>query len=504
MAESSRFDQLIATVAPGWAASRQEARNRFEAQRIIGEQVRQYDAAQSGRRTSGWNRSASSANSELQRGGPMLARAGHDLVRNNKYAASGVRQMVGMIWGDGIVPQFSHPERSVAQKMQDDWDRWAESKVDGVGDWYGHGKLSCREMIVGGEGLTLWGSDGSEPFNMVMGLEGAQLDHSKTLALSNGARIVQGVEQAFGHRPRAYWILPDHPNELTFFRSLQSKRIDAARIDHLFERQRFGQARGASWLAAVAMTLQDIKEIEDAARMREKIQACLALIITPKEGTEASPLSESETDPAGRGNAIERLSPGMIHKVKAGESVHTIDPQPSQTTVRFVQQQLAAVSANMAPYHLMTGDVSQANYSSLRAAMNGAYTNVDDWQQNEVIPLFCRPAVERRKRVAALRHGDPRLLEVKTNYALPKRRMVDPVKDLAAEVMEMRSGLSTLKKKLAERGENVDDHLRDIQDMNDRLDAAGIALDSDPRKVMGSGKLQDPVGYLGGAPRDDS
>ena len=82
--------------------------------------------------------------------------------------------MVGMIWGDGIVPQFSHPERSVAQKMQDDWDRWAESKVDGVGDWYGHGKLSCREMIVGGEGLTLWGSDGSEPFNMVMGLDRLQ------------------------------------------------------------------------------------------------------------------------------------------------------------------------------------------------------------------------------------------------------------------------------------------------------------------------------------------
>ena len=82
--------------------------------------------------------------------------------------------------------------------------------------------------------------------------------------------------------------------------------------------------------------------------------------------------------------------------------------------------------------------------------------------------------------------------------------MVDPVKDLAAEVMEMRSGLSTLKKKLAERGENVDDHLRDIEDMNRRLDDAGIALDSDPRKVMGSGKLQDPVGYLAGGQRDDT
>lgn len=500
MSFAERLDNLIAPIAPAWAASRQTARNQLAVQRMAGERVRQYDAAQSGRRTAGWPRSASSANSELQRGGVMLSRAAHDLVRNDKYAAAGVGQMVGMIWGDGIVPQFSHEDKALASLAQDEWDRWAESKVDGVGDWYGHGKLSVREMIVGGESLTLWGSDGKEPLNQVMGLEGAQLDQNKTLSLSGGSRIVQGVEQEFGHRPRAYWILPDHPNDLTFFRSILSKRIAAERVDHLFERQRFGQARGASWLAAVAMTLRDIGEIEEAARMREKIQACLALIITAKEGSEHSPLSEPEDDPAGRGNAIERLSPGMIHKIKSGEAIHTVDPQPSQTTVRFVQQQLAAVSANMAPYHLMTGDVSQANYSSLRAAMNGAYTRVDDWQQNEVIPLLCRPAVERRMRVAALKHGDPRFLELKTNFALPIRRMVDPVKDMVGEIMAIRAGLRSMKKALAERGENVDDHVRAITEWQEQIDAAGIALDTDVRKVMGSGKLQDPVGYLAGKP----
>ena len=504
MGFAERIDSWIAPIAPSWAAERAEARNRLDVQRMAGEQIRQYDAAQSGRRTSGWPRTASSANAELQRGGLMLARAAHDLARNNKYAASGIRQMVGMIWGDGIVPQFSHEDKALATLAQDEWDRFAEGKVDGVGDWYGHGKLATREMIVGGESLTLWGSDGREPFNQVMGLEGVQLDHAKTHPLAQqGAKIVQGVEMAAGNRPRAYWIFPDHPHEAIFAKSLIAKRVQGWRVDHLFERQRFGQARGASWLGPVAMTLRDIAEIEDAARMREKIQACLALIITSKEGSERSPLSELEADGAGRSNAIERLSPGMIHTVSSGEQVHTIDPQPSQTTVRFVQQQLAAVSANMAPYHLMTGDVSQANYSSLRAAMNGAYTNVDDWQQNEIIPLLCRPAVERRMRVAALKHGDPRFLELKTSYALPKRRMVDPIKDLAGEVMEMRSGLATLKQKLGERGINSEDHLRDIAQMNAMLDQLGIALDSDPRKVMGSGKLQDPVGYLGGAPREE-
>ena len=499
MSFADRLDSLIAPIAPGYAAARMEARNRLEVQRMAGEQLRQYDAAQSGRRTSGWPRTASSANAELQRGGPMLARAAHDLARNNKYAAGGIRQMVGMVWGDGIVPQFSHEDKKLAQLAQDEYDRWAEGKVDGVGDWYGHGKLAVREMIVGGESLTLWGSDGREPFNQVMGLEGVQLDHMKTHTLdSNGAKIVQGVELAAGNRPAAYWLFPDHPHEAIFVSSLKSKRIDGWRVDHLFERQRFGQARGASWLGPVAMTLRDIAEIEDAARLREKIQACLSIIITAKEGSEHSPLSKEQADPHGRSNLIDTISPGMIYKIKDGEQVHTLDPQPSQTTVRFVQQQLAAVSANMAPYHLMTGDVSQANYSSLRAAMNGAYTNVDDWQQNEVIPLLVRPMVERRMRVAALKHGDPRFLELKVNYALPKRRMVDPIKDLAGEVMEMRSGLSSLKTKLGERGLNTEDHLRDIAQMNQKLDELGIALDSDPRKMTGNGTVQDPVGYLGG------
>jgi hypothetical protein len=44
----------------------------------------------------------------------------------------------------------------------------------------------------------------------------------------------------------------------------------------------------------------------------------------------------------------------------------------------------------------MTGDVSQANYSSLRAAMLGSWALLDDWQQNVFIPHLVRPAVIRR------------------------------------------------------------------------------------------------------------
>lgn len=493
----SLIDRAIAPFAPGIAADRMASRARFQANALAATEVRRFDAAQRGdRRTSGWRRDATSADSENARGRTLLAWAAHDLVRNNKYAAAAVRQLVATMWGDGISPQLKHPNKKVQQKAQDAWDRWAESKVDGFGDWYGHGKISCREMVVGGEALTLWMPDSTGPDGRLVGLEGPQLDMSKTYRLQSG-KIVQGVEYDANAARTAFWLFESHPNDI-LGSSLQSKRTPAEHVDHLYERLRFGQSRGASWLGAVAMTLRDVGDIEDAKRLQEKVQACLALIVQPGEGQASSPLGEqkalsgaSSETPLG-----ETIRPGMIARVQPGETVQVVNPQPSSNTVEFIRQQIAGVSANMIPYHLMTGDVSQANYSGLRAATNGSYSMIDDWQQNEVIPLFCRPAVCRRMRRLAMETGDKRFLEVRAEYALPIRRMVDPVKDLMGEIMEIRAGLKHIGKGLAERGLDSEQHLREIKRMNDMIDLLGLALDTDPRRLTDAGILQAAAGYI--------
>jgi capsid protein len=188
-------------------------------------------------------------------------------------------------------------------------------------------------------------------------------------------------------------------------------------------------------------------------------------------------------------------------RLQNGESATVINPTPSATNVEFIRQQIAAVSANMVPYHLMTGDVSQANYSGLRAAMNGSYALVDDWQQNDVIPLLCRPMVTRRMRRLAFETGDRRYLDVRASFALPVRRLVDPIKDLMGEIMEIRAGLKLISKGLAERGINAEDHMRQIAEMNTLIDTLGLALDSDPRRLTDSGVLQAAAGYI--APKGD-
>jgi lambda family phage portal protein len=504
---SEIIDGAIAPFAPGVAHRRAVARVQLQAAKIAGDGIRSYDAAAFDRRTNGWNRSASAIDRENAVARSVLAWAGHDLVRNNKYAAAAVRQLTATIWGDGIMPQAVHPVKRIQQAAQDDWDRWAEnSKVDGVGDWYGHGKISVREMIVDGESITFWKPYGGEPNARVIGMEGAQLDMARTFMLSDGGKVVQGVQFNGDGDRVAYWLFDEHPNDVVFGRSLISKPRDAANVDHMFERLRHRQTRGVSWLGAVAMTLRDIGDIEDAKRLQAKVQACLALVVKPPEGQTGSPLGQQATPPGEDADPSQSLGetmrPGMIARLKPGEDATAINPTPSADQVEFIRQQLAAVSANMVPYHLMTGDVSQANYSSLRAAMNGSYSMVDDWQQNEVIPMLCAPAVQRRMAVSAIKRNDPRFLGVKWKFALPVRRMVDPIKDLMGEIMEVRAGLKLISRSLAERGENAEAHLQKIADMNKLIDQLGLVMDVDPRKVTDAGILQVPSGLV--FPKGDS
>lgn len=485
------IDAAIEPFAPRTAAKRRAARIGLQS-------IRKYDVAARDRRTAGWNRPSTGPNAENAQGIVLARNATRDLVRNNKYAAAGVRQATANMVGDGISPQFSHPDPKVARIAQDGWDRWAESKVDGFGDFYEIEKLAARGTIEGGETLVQWLPDAKGPDGRCQLLEGDFLDITKTQARgANAARIVQGVQFDGENFRDGYWMFDEHPGELYLGgASLQSKWVSAQHIDHVFERLRGSQVRGISWLAPIALTLRDIADIEDAVRLKKKVEACLALVLTPDGGNDASPLTGEQTAQDGGRPSLETLRPGMIFRTGAGEEVHTVNPSSTGDGVDFIRQQLAACSANLTPYYLMTGDTTSATYTSLRAANLGHHAMLDDWQQNMMIPRLVRPAVDRRLARMALETGNNAILQCRISYALPVRRVVDPVKDLMAEVIEIRAGLKLLSQALAERGINGDEHMAEIARMNGVIDSLGLALETDPRRLTDSGVLQAAAGYL--------
>src|SRR5690606_15292551 len=93
-------------------------------------------------------------------------------------------------------------------------------------------------------------------------LEADFLDEMKS-GTSGGNQIIQGIEfDALGRRA-AYWLHQEHPGASTGMRSLESKRIPAEDVIHVFLPKRAGQARGYSWLAPIMQRLRNFDEMED-------------------------------------------------------------------------------------------------------------------------------------------------------------------------------------------------------------------------------------------------
>ena len=80
-------------------------------------------------------------------------------------------------------------------------------------------------------------------------------------------------------------------------------------------------------------------------------------------------------------------------------------------------------------------------------------------------------------------------------WSPPKFEAVDPQKDAMANLLSIRSGTMTLAEVIAKQGRNPDAVLAEIAATNAKLDALGLVLDSDPRRVTktGSAQTSDPA-----------
>ncbi|MGB4101066.1 MAG: phage portal protein [Alphaproteobacteria bacterium] len=472
------IDSTLAVFSPKWALERARARQAFN-------EFRTYDAAMRGRRTDGWRSTKNSAKSELSPVIELVRNRARDLVRNNPYAASAVRKLTTDVVGTGIAPRFVGLAEDKKNELQSDWDSFVENcDIEGQHDLYALQAIATRAMFESGEVLIRWWpQESSENLRVPLRfsiLEGDFLDHTKNQVGTAGAQIVNGVEYDKTGRRIAYWLFKEHPGDtiISTRKSFVSERVEAKYIDHIFETLRPGQARGVTMFAPVVMRLRDINDYNDAEIVRKKIEACFAAFVK-QGGGQATPVSNA-LKKQDDGSKIEELRPGMISYLGMNEDVTFGQPTASAPT-DFLMHQLYAVGAGIGvPYHKLTGDVSQANYSSLRASLVDYWALLDVWQWHVIINKLCRPAF---RRFAQSRPGQlPKNL--KTDWAVPARTWVDPLKDAEAEKQQIRMGRKSLRQSIAETGGDPDQVLSEVAATNKQLDQLGLILDSDPRQDM--------------------
>lgn len=484
------LDRIIGWLSPAAGLERARARAAISA-------VNGYEAAKSGRRGGRQARTQTSANAIIGRDGLALRSRARYLVRNNPYAARAVDVLVANIIGEGIVAQPATGDKTLDARVLALWQRWVD-EADAVGqlDFYGLQAQAVRTMVESGEVLARRrvrrSSEGLAVPVQVQVIEPDYLDLSRdTIRPSTGDNVViQGIEIDSRGRRVAYWLYREHPGDITAALrtdSLNAVRVTAEQVAHLYRVQRPGQLRGVPWLAPAIVRLDDLDEYQEAALVKAKIEACFGAFVTQAEAEGGAPLGiPADSDD---GQRIESFEPGMIGYLRPGETVEFANPTASAAFEPFTLHTLQAIAvATGVTYDQLTGDLRQANYSSLRAGKIEFRRLVRQMQWHAIVPMLCQPSWDWFIAAATLSGALPdRAGGYPVRWVPPAHEPIDPYKDVQAEIEAIRAGLSTWKQSVGRQGYDPDQQLAEIQATNKAFDDAGIVLTADPRKVTSSG-----------------
>ena len=498
LVELNWLDRAIASVAPRTALARAEARMRLGFMQRGG-----FEAARTDWRGSSWRAEANGANTSLIGDLPIVRRRARSLVRNNPLAKRSVAILTAHAVGTGIRPAWQTDSNVARDRLRSAWQRFVESadaREQGI-DFYGLQEQAVRGMFEGGEALWLRQRSKAQGGRLSwLVVEGEQLDHQRDGVFEEGYRTRLGVAYAKdSHAVVGYYLFPENPDDALLWGSTPYSQFQPRDgILHLFRVRRPGQLRGVPELASSIAVLRDLADYTEAALVKARVEACFGGFVT-SEDAGAATLAQRTAQVAGADGANHdvsygEMSPGMIQRLQPGESIAFAQPSSQSNFEQFTLQasMIAAAGAGVT-YDQATGDLRQANYSSLRAGKIEFRRDIEMIQQHTIIPMACRPIYrEFAGFAAAMGWITARDALVPVRWVTPAWEPIDPVKDLNADIMAVRAGRLSLGDFIASWGEDPHEQLAEIAAFNKEIDRLGLVLDTDPRKIGAAGVKQMP------------
>ena len=483
------LDRLIATFAPEAGLRRARARAQ------IG-MVRVYDGAQRGRRTQGWRAGAAGPKTESQAGRILLRQRSRDLVRNNGWISRAVAVLVANQIGTGIRPRANTGDEALNKQIDTLFAAWAAACAPESGHHlFAAQKLAARSRSESGESLILLDrSTGYAPAGVPLSLqvlEGDWIDDTTGLETPGRDGWCDGIQFDKAGRRTAYRLWEAHPQESTGLLPRSSRVVPATDVVHLFRQHRPGEIRGLPDVAAVMLRARDLEDYHDAALMLAKIQACLGVFVSQAAGPMGTAFGTETKDPAG--NRLEEIAPGMIAYLAPGEEPHFLAPQGGGPFAEYTRITLHLIAAAFGlTYHQLTGDLSDANYSSLRAGSLEFRRQVEQDQHLLLIPAMCEPIWRAFLQQAVLASKlPPAAATAPAIWTPPRFEMVDPNRDTSAAIAQVRAGFMTWAEMVSEFGYDPTQQLGEIQAWAGKLKASGVVLDTDPSIITASGNAVD-------------
>ncbi len=454
-----------------------------------------FDAGGAGRRMATWRPTRNeSLNTAVIREGEVLRDRARDAIRKSPYATNAAASWVANAVGCGIKPSSLHADPEVKNAIHAAWLEWTdEADASGLTDLYGLQAVVARAMFEAGECIVRLRprrvEDGLSVPLQLQAMDAEHLPLTLNTVTASGNVIRAGIEfNGIGQRV-AYHLYRNHPGDFYVggASAMETVRVPAEQVLHLFQPIRPGQVRGVPHLASVLLKLYELDKFDDATLLKAQMSAMFAGLIRRPDATGAV-VNEQQAAESGVGEAA--LEAGTLQVLMPGEDVTFTDPPNSTGYGEFMKVQLHAVAAGMGvTYEQLTGDLTGVNYSSIRAGLLEFRRKIEQFQHSVLVFQFCRPVFQRWLSDAVLSGRlslpgfakDPRPYRA-VKWIAPKWEWVDPLKDRKAEELAVDRGFKARSDVIEAEGSDPEE--TDARIAADKAREAALGLNFDAKTTQ--------------------
>ena len=215
--------------------------------------------------------------------------------------------------------------------------------------------------------------------------------------------------------------------------------------------------------------------------MRQKIAASHTGFVIGEEPVSGSGDTSADED------RLEAFEPGLIEYLTNPEAQIVFSNPPSVEGIgEFTKVSMREIAVGMElDTAMLSGDYSDVSFISGRLGRLAFKRTIEQRQYAIFVRQFGEGVA--RWLIEALAMSGENVTGVTVDWFPPPLEMASPETELPAERDAIRAGQVNLSDALRSRGIDPDRHYADRQADNEALDAAGIILDSDPRKVTAVG-----------------
>lgn len=401
--------------------------------------------------------------------------ASHHLVRNNPLLGIGARRFRASCIGGGAKPVFDPTLFDVDfVKAWKEWNLYCDFNENT--NFAGVQALGAITMLLDGSGFIIRRRTlDSVPLQLQVV---SPLAHASELERSGkGSYIRGGVLYAKNGKVKkyAFYKLPrDHPE----FDEESVNWLPASDVIHLRDVIHAGQSTTSPWISSgadFAKQYKDNQTVEIKSRMKRIGQQVFALRDTLPSQQNKNPLS-----PPTQEKLV--IKAGGVTFLNGVKEIKTASPAEIAGNYQEHNNQVLRMIAGILgiTFEMLTGDLTQVNYSSIRAGMINHRRFIGQLRDIVLLPAFNRilqwfiEAYQLKTATELPGYFENPYQYLDPTWIWPEWEEIDPLKAAKALVLEIQNDITSLEEVANGRGKTLGQHLDGVKRSNDACEERGI------------------------------